>query len=225
MPRVVLHHLEASRSHRIAWLLEELGVDYEIVHYLRDPKTMRAPAELRAIHPLGKSPVVTLDELVLAESGAIVEHVLDVFGEGRLRPAAGDAAMVPYRYWLHYAEGSLMSPLLVALILGQVRSAKLPFFVKPVAKGIADKVDANYTRPELERQFRYLEDHLAANAWFAGEAFTGADIQMSYPLEAGLERARLPFETPAIRAWLEKTRARPAWQRATEKAGPPVAPS
>ncbi len=224
MPKIVVHHLEASRSHRLTWLLEELELPYEVKHYARDPKSMRAPPELREVHPLGKSPVITVDELVLAESGAIIEEVLERFGEGRLRPAPGTPEAVAYRYWLHYAEGSLMSPLLVALIIGQVRNAPVPFFIKPVVKQIAAKVDASYTNDELRRQFGYIEQHLGTHTWFAGEQFTGADIQMSYPLEVGLGRARLEEGTPNIEAWLARTRARPAWQRGAETGGPPVSP-
>ena len=222
-PQILVHHLEASRSHRVCWLLEELELDYEVKLYKRD-SNMRAPPELKAVHPLGKSPVVTVGELVLAESGAIVEEILDRYGEGRLRPEHGTPEAVQFRYWLHYAEGSLMPPLLVALITGQIRQAPVPFFLKPVMKQIAGQVDGAYTNGELEKAFSFVEAHLAQHPWFAGEAFTAADIQMSYPLEVGLERARMEDKAPSITAWLAKTRERPAWQRASERASPPTSP-
>lgn len=219
MPEITVHHLEYSRSTRILWLLEELDVPYALKVYPRDAKTSRAPTELRALHPLGKAPVVTVDDLVLAESGAILEHLVDTLGDGSLRPAAGTPEAVQCRYWLHFGEGSLMPPLLLALIFGKLRSAKAPFFIKPIITGIADKVDGQFTNAELERLFGFIEQHLGQHAWFAGEALSIADVQMSYPVEAGLGRARLSAGHPNIDAWLARIHARPAYQRALEKGG------
>ncbi len=224
MPQIILHHLENSRSQRILWLLEELELPYELKIYKRNPETMRAPPELKAVHPLGRSPVLTIDELVLAESGAIIEHVLETLGGGRLRPAAGSPEQVPYRFWMHYAEGSLMAPLLVKLIFSKLRTGPVPFFIKPIARGIADKVDASYTTPEIRNHFSFVEQTLAAQPWFAGEAFTGADIQMSYGVGAGLERAGMGSECPNATVWLARCKARPAYRRAIEKGGSDALP-
>jgi glutathione S-transferase len=218
MADVVVHHLEKSRSHRVLWLLEELGVEYSMQIYKRNPKTMRAPPELARVHPLGKSPVVTIGGEVFAESGAIVDDLIDRFGNGRLRPEPGTPAFRRYRFWLHYAEGSFMPPLLVSLLCAKVRTAPVPFFVKPVAKGIAEKVDENYTRPELERHFGFVERELERSKWFAGDDLSGADVQMVYPMEAAA--ARGSAASPRISAWLEAARARPAFRRALEKGGP-----
>lgn len=220
MPEITVHHLENSRSHRILWLLEELALPYTLKTYPRDPKTSRAPAELRALHPLGKAPIVTMDDRVLAESGAILEHLVDTVGQGRLRPEAGTSEAIQCRYWLHYAEGSMMAPLLLALIFGKLRSARAPFFIKPIITGVADKVDAQFTTAEIQLAFGWVERTLGEQPWFAGPDFSVADIQMSYPVEAGLGRARLSEGHPNIDAWIARIHARPAYQRALEKGGP-----
>jgi len=224
VPQITVHHLENSRSTRILWLLEELEVPYEVKVYARDPRTSRAPVELRDLHPLGKAPVVTVDGLVLAESGAILEHLVDGVGQGRLRPDPGTPQAVQCRYWLHFAEGSLMPPLLLALIFGKLRRAKAPFFIKPVITGVADKVDAQYTSAELERLFGFVEQHLGQHPWFAGPELSIADVQMSYPVEAGLVRARLDGGHPNIDAWLARIHERPAYQRALARGGPIAVP-
>jgi glutathione S-transferase len=221
---VVVHHLETSRSHRVLWLLEELGVEYEMKIHRRDPKTIRAPAALREIHPLGKAPVVVIDGDVYAESGAIIEQCVEMLGDGKLRPVAGTPAAWQYRYWMHYAEGSLMAPLLVRLIIDKVRTAPLPFFIKPIARGVAAKVDATFTNPELALHMKFLEGHLGEHEYFAGDEFSGADVQMSYPVEAALARGRVDFETPHLDAWLKRVRERPAYQRALERGGPVMLP-
>lgn len=221
MPDLVLHHLEASRSHRVLWLLEELNLPYRIERYPRDAKTMRAPAALRAVHPLGKSPVLSIDGVAFAESGAIVEEVVDRFGEGRLRPEAGTDAYRRYRYWLHYAEGSLMAPLLVKLVLGRMASAPAPFFVRPILRAAVKKVNEVFTHPELELHGEWVERALTEAPWFAGEAFSAADIQLSYPVEALLSRS--PVQRPRTAAWLETVRQRAAWQRALAAGGEPFA--
>lgn len=213
---ITVHHLERSRSTRILWTLEELGLSYELKVYRRNPETMRAPPELAKVHPLGRAPVITIGEQVLAESGAIIEHLV----EGTALRPTDPGALAQYRFWLHYAEGSLMPPLLVRLILNRLRAAPLPFFIKPIAKTIAGKIDESYSTPAIQQHFDFIQDHLSRNAWFAGEAFSAADIQMSYPIEAGLPRAGLTSDTSAITAWLERVRARPAYQRAIERGGP-----
>lgn len=220
MPAITVHHLENSRSHRILWLLEELGVPYTLKVYPRDPKTMRAPAELRALHPLGKAPVVSVDDLLLAESGAIIEHLVDTLGGGRLRPEAGSAEAVQYRYFMHYAEGSLMAPQLVHLVMDQVKKAPLPFFIKPIAKAIANKVHGAFTGPELAAHGAFLEATLGAQPWFAGAEFSAADVQMSYPVLALVEGSRSGDPLPHSRAWLAKVKARAGWQAAEAKGGP-----
>ncbi len=172
---LTVHHLNNSRSQRVLWLLEELELPYEIVHYQRDPQTMLAPASLRAVHPLGKSPVVTTDDgLTLAESGAIVETLIERFGNGRLAPAPGTPDAVRYRYWLHFAEGSAMSPLLLKLVFDRIETTKMPFFAKPIAKAIASKTKSAFINPNIVSHLNFMEAELGKSEWFAGDAFTGA---------------------------------------------------
>lgn len=212
---ITVHHLNASRSQRILWLLEELGQPYEVVRYQRDPKTLLAPPALKAVHPLGKSPVVVVDGEVLAESGAIVETLVEHFGAERLAPPAGTPAFARYRYWLHYAEGSAMPPLLLKLVLDRIASAPMPFFARPVARGIAAKAMAGFVGPQLKLHLAYLEGELAQRDWFAGDAFSGADVQLSFPIEVARERADLnATEHPRLCDWLARIHARPAYQRA-----------
>lgn len=221
MSRITVHHLDNSRSQRILWLLEELDVDYEVRLYKRDPKTMRAPKTLEEIHPLGKSPVVEIDsEVLLAESGAIIEELLDRFGDGRLRPEPGTETHRRYRFWLHYAEGSFMPPQLVKLVMGRIRSAPSPLFVKPFAKAIANKVDEGYTDPEIKKHLDFIEIELAKHEWLAGDELTGADVQMSYPLEASLARGGIKRGYPRIAAWLDAVHGRDAYKRALQRGGP-----
>jgi glutathione S-transferase len=217
---IVVHHLQNSRSQRVLWLLEELGVPYEVKRYERDRATMLAPPELRAVHPLGKSPVLTDADSTLAESGAILEYLVERYGEGKLVPAAGTPERLRYTYWLHYAEGSAMPPLLLKLIFDRVESAPMPFFVRPVARGIAKKVKAQFVTPQLETHLSYVDAELARSRWFAGDAFTAADVQMSYPMEAARSRAGVTEATrPHIAAWLKTIHARPAYRRALDKGG------
>ena len=217
---IILHHLDNSRSQRVLWLLEELGLPYEVRLYKRDPQTMMAPPELRRVHPLGKSPVISDGDVTVAESGAIVEYLLDAYGDGRLRPPAGSAERRRFTYWLHFAEGSAMPPLLMKLIFDQVRKAKVPFFIKPVVKGIADKVTSAYIAPNLEAQLAFMEGELAGQPWFAGSEFTAADVQMSFALEAAAARGGLDSRYPRLTDWLARIHARPAYHRALEKGGP-----
>jgi glutathione S-transferase len=215
---LVVHHLENSRSQRVLWLLEELGVEYEIKRYERDKKTMLAPPELRAIHPLGKSPLVTDEGSTLAESGAIVEYLVEKYGNGGFVPPAGTPERLRYTYWLHYAEGSAMPPLLLKLVFEKMKTGPVPFFLKPIVRGIADKVLSTFVNPQLKLHFGYVESELGKNPHFAGQEFSAADIQMSFPCEAA--SARAGSDMPNIRAFLERIHARPAYKRALERGGP-----
>ncbi|HWU77122.1 MAG TPA: glutathione S-transferase [Rhodanobacter sp.] len=216
---ITLHHLNNSRSQRILWLLEELGLPYEVKRYRRDPKTMLAPPELRAIHPLGKSPVITDGALTLAESGAIIEYLAATYGEGRLLPPPGTPERLRCSYWLHYAEGSAMPPLLLKLVINRIRTAPAPFFVKPIARGVADKVDRTFTDPQLKLHLDYLESELGEREWFVGESLSAADIQLSFPLEAFAARGGLGSGYPHLTAFLKRIHGRPAYQRALERGG------
>jgi glutathione S-transferase len=217
---ITIHHLNNSRSQRVLWLLEELGLPYEIKKYQRDPKTMLAPPELRQVHPLGKSPVLTEDGVTVAESGAVIEYLLDRHGQGRLRPPEGTPERLRFTYWLHFAEGSAMPPLLLKLVFGKVASAPMPFFVKPIAKGIAKKVLSTFVEPNLRSQLDFMEAELSKSEWFAGSEFSAADIQMSFPLEAAAQRAGLDDSRPRLKGFLRRIHARPAYRRALERGGP-----
>jgi len=216
---ITLHHLNNSRSQRILWLLEELGLDYQIIYYQRDPETMLAPESLKAIHPLGKSPVITDGNLVLAESGAIIDYLSKTYGEGQWVPKEGTPEALRYNYWLHYGEGSVMPPLLVRFIFDKLESSPMPFFAKPIAKAICDKVRKLFIGPQIGLHRDYIEAELAKNPWFVGDHLTGADIQMSYPLEALALPDKQHKNYPKISAWLKKVHERPAYQRALEKGG------
>ncbi|MBB2205210.1 glutathione S-transferase [Gluconacetobacter takamatsuzukensis] len=215
---ITVHHLENSRSQRVLWLLEELGLPYEIRFYKRNPRTMLAPPELRKIHPLGKSPIVTDGDLTLAESGAIITWLLDEYGNGRLRPPAGSPDDRRFTYWLHYAEGSAMPPLVMKLLFDMLPS-RVPLLLKPFAALIAKGVQAQFLGPEIKRHMAFWEQSLTETGWFAGDAFTAADIQMSFPLEAACARAG-GAPLPHVRAFLHRIHTRPAWVRALERGGP-----
>ena len=216
---LVVHHLNNSRSQRILWLLEELGLPYEVKRYQRDAKTMLAPPELLAVHPLGKSPVITDGEITLAESGAIVEYLVSRYGNEVLIPRANTPEHLRYLYWMHFAEGSAMPPLLLKLIFDRIESGPMPFFVRPVARGIARRVKAAMVLPSLQRQLDFMEGELGSREWFAGPAFSAADIQMSFPLEAAAVRGGLDERRPRLWEFLQKIHARPAYGRALEKGG------
>jgi glutathione S-transferase len=217
---IVVHHLNNSRSQRILWLLEELGLEYEIKMYRRDPKTMLAPIELRAIHPLGKSPVIADDDAVVAESGAIIEYLVERYAHGRLVPAPGTPDRLRYTYFLHYAEGSAMTPLLMKLVFDRVETSPMPFYARPIARGIAQKVKASYIMPQIAQHLAYLESELGKSTWFAGNEFSAADIQLSFVLEAAAARGGLGEKYPKLMAFLQRIHARPAYQRALERGGP-----
>jgi glutathione S-transferase len=217
---IIVHHLENSRSQRVLWLLEELGVPYEVKRYERNKETMLAPPELRTIHPLGKSPVITDDGVTVAESGAIVEYLVDRYGNGRLIPPPGTPERLRYTYWLHYAEGSAMPPLLLKLVFDRVEVAPMPFFVKPIARAIAGKAKSSFIEPQIKLHLDYMESELGQAIWFAGNEMTAADIQISFPLEAADARAGLAQGRPKLAAFLQRIHVRPAYQRALEKGGP-----
>ncbi|MBB4513330.1 glutathione S-transferase family protein [Paraburkholderia fungorum] len=216
---LIVHHLNNSRSQRVLWLLEELGVPYEIKRYERDPKTMLAPPELRAIHPLGKSPVIVDDGQTIAESGAIIEYLVDKYGQGRFAPAAGTPERLRYTYWMHYAEGSAMPPLLLKLVALRIAGAPMPFFAKPIARKIAATLQSSFIDPQLKLHLGYINKELSATGWFVGTDFTAADVQMSFPLEAATARGGMEGQIPAVVDFLKRIHARPAYQRALEQGG------
>ena len=216
---ITVHHLNNSRSQRVLWLLEELGAPYEIKRYQRDAKTMLAPPSLRAVHPLGKSPVITDGAVTVAESGAIVEYLVERYGNGRFIPPAGTPERLRYTYWLHYAEGSAMLPLLLKLIFGFIEKSPAPFFIKPVIRGLVKKVGTDFIDPQLKLHLDFIEGELSKSTWFAGTEFTAADVQMSFPLEAAASRGGLDASRPKSKAFLDRVHARPAYKRALEKGG------
>jgi glutathione S-transferase len=202
---ITVHHLENSRSQRVLWLLEELGLGYEVRRYARDRKTMLAPPELRRVHPLGKAPVIEDEGLVVAETGAIVEYLVEKAG-GRLGPPVRREDVLRYRHFLHYAEGSMMPPLLALLVVNRL--------------GILGRPARAPVQKMLDVHLDWLETELAARPWFAGEEFTAADIMMSFPVEASRRRAGLSHGRPNLIDWLERIHARPAYGAALQKGGP-----
>ena len=217
---IIVHHLNNSRSQRVLWLLEELGLEYEIVRYQRDSQTMLAPPELRAIHPLGKSPVISDGDIVVAESGAICEYLIDTYGAGRMAPPRGTPERRRWTYFLHYAEGSLMTPLLMKLVFDRIETSPAPFFVRPIVSRLAQRVKRVYITPQINQHMNYLEGELGKYTWFAGDEFSAADIQMSFPLEAAAARGGLDEAWPRLMAFLDRIHRRPAFQRALERGGP-----
>ncbi|HEY0649221.1 glutathione S-transferase [Phenylobacterium sp.] len=216
---LTVHHLENSRSQRVLWLLEELAVPYELIRYDRDPQTMLAPAALRAIHPLGKSPVITEDGEAIAETGAVVEYILERHGQGRLAPPAGTSAHRRMRYWLHYAEGSAMPPLLLKLVFGTL-PARAPALMRPIVNAIAKRAQSGFVDPQLQLHFDYWEGELEKAEWFAGPEFSAADVMMSFPLEAAADRGAARVGRPKLAAFLKRIHQRPAYRRALERGGP-----
>jgi glutathione S-transferase len=218
---IVLHHLNQSRSQRVLWLLEELGLPYEIRFYERDAATLLAPPELKKVHPLGKSPVITDADagLTLAESGAILEYLVQRYGDGRFRPVPGSPDAIRYLYFMHYAEGSVMPPLLMKLIFDRIKKAKMPFFARPIARGIAQRALDGFVLPQIKTHLDYLESELSSRPWFTGSEFTVADVQLSFPIEAARARGGLNESRPRLMDFLERIHQRPAYQRALERGG------
>ena len=215
---LTVHHLNNSRSQRVLWLLEELDVPYEIVRYQRQPN-MRAPAELVAVHPLGKSPVITDQGNTIAESGAIIEYIIDTYGEGRLIPPAKTPERLRYTYWLHYAEGSAMPPLFLKLLF-TLMPKRAPALLRPLVRKVSNQALTSLVNPLLKQHMAFWETELEKSQWFAGNEFTAADIQMSFPLEGGAARGGLEQGHPKAMAFLDRIHARPAYVRALEKGGP-----
>lgn len=223
---ITVHHLEKSRSQRVLWLLEELGLPYEIKVYQRDKRTMLAPPALKAVHPLGKSPVITDGDITVAESGAILEYLAETYGTqatpglGNLLSTPGTAEHRQVRYWMHFAEGSLMNWLLMKLVFMSIPSQPMPFFVRPIARQLCGKVQQKVVDPNVHAALDFMETHLAEHTWFAGERLTVADFQMSFAVEAALARGGKSM--PRLQAYRERMVARPAYQRGIQKGGPVV---
>jgi glutathione S-transferase len=216
---VIVHHLNNSRSQRVLWLLEELGIPYEVKRYERDTKTMFAPPALLAVHPLGKSPVIVDGETTIAESGAIVEYLVGKYGGGRLIPPADTPQRLRYTYWLHYAEGSAMPVLLFKLVFDRIATNPAPWPISAIARRISATVNNSFIAPNLQRHLDFMEAELNAHSWFAGEEFTAADVQMSFPVEAAASRGGLNAGRPKLFAFLNRIHARDAYQRALERGG------
>ena len=200
-----VHHLNNSRSQRVLWLLEELALPYQVVPYQRDPKSMLAPESLKQVHPLGKSPVLEDGSRVLAETGLIVTYLIATYGP-QLAPEPSSEGHWRYLYWLHYAEGSAMPPLLLKLVLNRLGLLGRP------ARGFVDA--------QLKLHLDYLEQELASRPWFVGDQFTGADIMMSFPLEAATQRGGLNASRPRLWDFLQRIHARPAYAKALQRGGP-----
>ncbi|HVJ37062.1 MAG TPA: glutathione S-transferase [Stenotrophomonas sp.] len=221
---ITVHHLNNSRSQRVLWLLEELALPYRIERYERDPQTLLAPPALRAVHPLGKSPVVVDGEHVLAESGAILDYLTERYDTERVlsptpRPVDSPERL-RFRYWMHYAEGSAMPPLLLTLVFQRLRQAPMPFFARPIARSIADKTMRRFVGPQVKLHLDWMESQLGVDGWFAGERFTAADIQMSFPVQAAAVRGGGLADYPKLRSFLERVQARPSYQAALQQGGP-----
>ena len=225
---ITVHHLEMSRSQRVLWLLEELGLPYELKVYPRDPKTRLAPAALKQIHPMGKSPVITDGDLVVAESGAILEYLMERYAQPAAQADApaltqpGTPEHMQCRYWMHFAEGSLMNWLVMKLVFKTIPTQPMPFFVKPIARALCGTVQQKLIDPNVQTALAFIEEHLGTHRWFAGEHLTMADFQMSFAVEALMSRANDASRCPHLQAYLERMHARPAYQRGIAKGGPVV---
>lgn len=217
---ITVHHLENSRSQRVLWLLEELGLPYQVKRYERDKKTNLAPKELLKVHPLGKSPVIDDNGAIIAETGAIIEHIVDTYGQGRLIPSTGTDDYRRYKYWIHAAEGSYMPPLVMALFLNRMETAKMPFFAKPIAKKLTQGVRDAYLTQTTKALFDYLDAEIGRGDWLAGKDFTAADVIMSFPAEASLQRVDAAKSAKNLKAYVDRLQARPAYKRALDKGGP-----
>ncbi|MGB7756352.1 MAG: glutathione S-transferase [Salinisphaera sp.] len=216
---ITVHHLENSRSQRVLWLLEELEIEYKVERYARDPKTQLAPDSLKRVHPLGKSPVITDGRRTVAETGLIIDYIVREHGGGRLAPRPGSEDHLRYQYWLHYAEGSLMPPLLLQLVFDTVEE-KTPRLARPVARAISGQVKKQFIRPQRLLHFDYLENELRSHEWFVDDTFSAADIMLSFPIEAAVARGGAGERCPKLREFVERIHARPAYQRALERGGP-----
>jgi glutathione S-transferase len=216
---LVVHHLNNSRSQRVLWLLEELEVPYEIVPHLRYGRNDLAPPEVARIHPLGKLPIIIDGDVTLAESGAIMTYLVERYGSGRLQPQLGTPERLRCLYWLHYAEGSGMQPLLLKVIFDKIEAARLPFYLRPVVRALSRGVKASFVTPQLILHLGFLEQELGTSEWFAGDTITVADLQMSFVLQAAEAYGALDDTHPRLRAFLRRIEQRPAWLRAIERGG------
>lgn len=225
---LTVHHLEASRSQRVLWLLEELAVPYELKRYARDPVTRLAPPDLKLVHPLGKSPVITDGDLVVAESGAILEYLAEQYGDrssgdlAALVPPPGTSAQRQARFWMHYAEGSLMNWMLLKVVFMRLPKQPMPFLVRPIVRQLSHKLLAKLVDPNVRSSMAFIESHLSENTWFAGEQLSLADFQMSFPVAALLARSDPGGQALHMAAWLSRIEARPAYQRALAQGGPVI---
>lgn len=217
---ITLHHLEYSQSFRILWLLEELGVDYTFKAYARDPATHLAPADYKVLSPTGAAPVISDGEVVLAESSAIVDYVLDLYPNEQLRPPPGSPNRARYLFWLHAAQGSMM-PLLLMESVFLIIQKRVPFLLRPILRGVFAKARAGLSKPRMDALLRKAEADLADAPWFGGEALSAADIVISYAMEAAHVRGYVTDAHPHCLAWLERTHACPSFQAAKAKDGKP----
>lgn len=215
---ITVHHLENSRSQRILWLLEELGLEYEVKRYNRNPKTMLAPPELEQVHPLGKSPVITDGDTTVAETGAIIEYLVARAG-GKLAPTPGTPEHLDYVYWLHYAEGTLMPLLVMKLVFGRLGKAPMPLPLRPFGKMIAHGVNQKFLGPRVKSNLAFINDELGKRQWLVGDELTAADIMMSFPLEAAQARGGLG-DYPNVAKFVERVHAMPGYKQALERGGP-----
>jgi glutathione S-transferase len=225
---LTLHHLETSRSQRVLWLLEELQVPYEIVRYQRDPKTRLAPPELKAIHPLGKSPIITDGDVTIAESAAILEYLVEKYGSlgkgdvAKLQPALGTLESRECRYWMHFAEGSLMNWLVMKLVFMTIPTQPMPFFVRPIARQLCSTVQDKLIDPNVTTALEFMDNHLATHKWIAGDNLTTADFQMSFAVEAGLARGAGAAKYRNLARYRDEMVQRQAYRRGIEVGGPVV---
>jgi len=216
---IVVHHLEHSRSQRILWLLEELGLEYDLEIYQRNPTTKLAPPELKRVHPLGRSPVIVDGEVTMAESGAILEYLVSTYDSKKeLRPEEGTAAHREYLYWMHFAEGTAMPPMVMRLVFTRLSKKPVPLPVRPFGKIFEKAVEKQFYGPRIRAVLDLMEDALKEKDWFAGDRFSAADVQVSFPLDGASSRGLLGTR-PRLAEFLERIHARPAYRRALERGG------
>lgn len=215
---LTLHHLENSQSIRVLWLLEELRANYQIKHYKRDEDTSLAPEDFKKLHPMGTSPCITDGELVMPESNAILDYVMDKYGSAELRPGAESELRANYLYWYHASQGTFMPLLLESLIFKRMVS-KVPIIIRPIIKFVVDKVKTNYLNVRLQKMLAQIENTLASSTWFAGEQFTAADIVMGYCMEVAYVRVGMDDRYPNSQRFLQQMRERPAYKKAMIKNG------
>ncbi len=215
---ITVHNLENSQSFRVVWLLEELGIPYEIKQYKRDPATSFAPADYKELHPIGTSPTISDGDLVLVETNAIMDYILDKHPNAIMRPEVGAPDRVRYLYWFHAVPGSFM-PLLVESLIFNLMVSRSPFFIRPIVSAVVGKVRAQYLKPRLKRFFAYIEEELGRSEWIAGDSLTAADVLLGHALVVSDARVGFGDKFPHIKAYLKRVRERPAFQAAIEKSG------